>query len=105
MDSPLTIHVLLFILMLIVYRFFPGGFENNFTGFTKGDVITKKPTLVDIVYYTSTVHSTTGSGDITPTSQLARFTTSLHMMLVFSFIILGITIGLGKLVKFIHKRS
>ena len=87
MKNPLTIHIILFVVMAVIYGFFPGGFENNFT---RLDGSKKPPTFVDIMYFTSTVHSTTGFGDIIASSQLARLTTTIHMLLVFSFLILGI---------------
>ena len=102
MDNPLIIHILLFVIMIIIYKFFPGGFENHFT---RSDGVKTPPTLVDVVYYVSTTHSTTGFGDIIPKTQIAKITTSVHMMLVFIIIITGLSFGLGQLVKFIHKHT
>lgn len=102
MDNPLVIHVILFICMLIVYKFFPGGFENHFT---RSDGIKSPPTLIDVIYFTTTTHSTTGFGDIVPKTQVAKITTSVHMMLVFIIIITGLTFGFRELVKFIHKHT
>ena len=102
MDSQLTTHAILFAVMTLVYRFFPGGFENHFT---RSDNVKSPPTLVDVIYFTTTTHATVGYGDIVPKTQLAKITTSIHMILVFICIIMGISFGFGELVKFIRKRT
>jgi hypothetical protein len=40
MTNPITVHVLLFVIMTILYKYIPGGFINNFT---RADGIKKEP--------------------------------------------------------------
>ncbi len=86
MISTLLTHGVLFIIMASVYAFSSGGFAKNFTRVNG----TEKPGVTDVIYFTATVHTTTGFGDILATTTFAKIMTTIHMVLVFSFLILGV---------------
>lgn len=89
MTSPITVHVMLFVIMTIVYKYIPGGFDANFSRVDgrKGD-----PTWMDVIYMSAVTHTTTGFGDFLPSSVKAKFCVALHVILVFCFVILGVKI-------------
>lgn len=90
MASPITVHVIFFCFMTLIYRFFPGGFENNFK-YIDGNK--KAPaSWVDIIYYNAAVYSTVGYGDVTPITPLAKMAAIFQMIVVFSLVVLGIKI-------------
>jgi hypothetical protein len=89
MTNPITIHVLLFAVMTMVYRFIPGGFQNNFT---RVDGLKGDPTWMDVIYMSAVTHTTTGFGDFLPSTKTAKFCVTLHVILVFCFVILGVKI-------------
>lgn len=45
------------------------------------------------VYYTVMTHSTTGFGDITPKSRLAKWLTTVHIILVWIFTLVSATLA------------
>jgi hypothetical protein len=89
MTNPITVHVILFAVMTMVYRFIPGGFQNNFT---RVDGLKGDPTWMDVVYMSAVTHTTTGFGDFLPSTKTAKFCVTLHVILVFCFVILGVKI-------------
>lgn len=90
MTSPITVHAIFFCFMTLVYRCFPGGFENHFK---YGDANKKGPaSWVDIIYYNTTVYSTVGYGDVIPNSSLAKWAAIFQMCVVFSLVVLGVKI-------------
>jgi hypothetical protein len=89
MASPITVHVILFIFMTILYKYIPGGFTSNFT---RADGLKKEPSWMDVFYMSAVTHTTTGFGDFLPSTNTARFCVALHVILVFSFVILGVKI-------------
>ena len=89
MASPITIHVILFTVMTILYKYIPGGFTNNFT---RADGDKKEPSWMDVLYTSAMTHTTTGFGDFLPSTNMARFCVTLHVILVFCFVILGVKI-------------
>jgi hypothetical protein len=89
MTNPITVHVLLFAVMTMVYRFIPGGFQNNFT---RVDGLKGDPTWMDVVYMSAVTHTTTGFGDFLPSTKTAKFCVTMHVILVFCFVILGVKI-------------
>lgn len=46
--------------------------------------------ILDSFYFTSATHTSIGFGDITPKTRSLRLLTSIHMLIVFSLIILSI---------------
>lgn len=89
MTSPITVHVLLFVVMTILYKHIPGGFTSNFT---RADGLKKEPSWMDVIYMSAVTHTTTGFGDFLPSTNTARFCVTLHVILVFCFVILGVKI-------------
>jgi hypothetical protein len=89
MTNPITVHVILFAVMTMVYRFIPGGFQNNFT---RVDGLKGDPTWMDVVYMSAVTHTTTGFGDFLPSTKTAKFCVTMHVILVFCFVILGVKI-------------
>ena len=89
MTSPITVHVLLFVVMTILYKYIPGGFTSNFT---RADGIKKEPSWMDVIYMSAVTHTTTGFGDFLPSTNAARFCVTLHVILVFCFVILAVKI-------------
>lgn len=89
MTSPITIHVILFVLMTIAYKCIPGGFQANFA---RADGVKKDPSWMDVIYMSAVTHTTTGFGDFLPSTNTARFLVTLHVILVFCFVILAIKI-------------
>lgn len=89
MTSPITVHVILFVVMTILYKYIPGGFINNFT---RADGIKKEPSWMDVTYMSAVTHTTTGFGDFLPSTNTAKFCVALHVILVFCFVILGVKI-------------
>ena len=90
MTSPITVHVIFFSFMTIVYRLFPGGFEKHFK---YSDDTKKGPaTWIDILYYNATVYSTVGYGDVIPITSLAKCAAIFQMIVVFSLVVLGVKI-------------
>jgi hypothetical protein len=89
MASPITVHVILFVIMTILYKYIPGGFNNNFA---RTDGLKKEPTWMDVTYMSAVTHTTTGFGDFLPSTNMARFFVTLHVVLVFCFVILGVKI-------------
>lgn len=89
MTNPITVHVLLFIVMTILYKYIPGGFTNNFT---RADGLKKEPSWMDVIYMSAVTHTTTGFGDFLPSTNMARFCVTAHVILVFCFVILGVKI-------------
>lgn len=88
MANPITVHAIFFCFMTLVYKFFPGGFENNFK---YNDDAKKGPvTWIDVIYYNATVYSTVGYGDVIPTTSLAKLTAVFQMVVVFSLVVLGL---------------
>lgn len=47
-------------------------------------------TCFDSFYFTTATHTSIGFGDITPTHRALRMISSIHMIIVFSLIILSI---------------
>ena len=89
MTSPITVHVLLFVVMTILYKYIPGGFTSNFT---RADGLKKEPSWMDVIYMSAVTHTTTGFGDFLPSTNTARICVTLHVILVFCFVILGVKI-------------
>jgi hypothetical protein len=89
MTNPITVHVILFVVMTMVYRFIPGGFQNNFT---RVDGLKGDPTWMDVIYMSAVTHTTTGFGDFLPSTKTAKFCVTMHVILVFCFVILAIKI-------------
>jgi hypothetical protein len=89
MTNPITVHVILFTIMTIVYKYIPGGFVNNFT---RVDGFKSDPTWMDVIYMSAVTHTTTGFGDFLPSTKTAKFCVTLHVILVFCFVILGVKI-------------
>jgi len=89
MTNPITVHVILFVIMTMVYKYIPGGFNNNFT---RSDGLKTEPSWMDVIYMSAIVHSTTGFGDFLPATKMARFCVSVHVVCVFCFVILGVKI-------------
>jgi uncharacterized membrane protein len=89
MASPITVHVILFVFMTILYKYIPGGFTSNFT---RADGLKKEPSWMDVLYMSAVTHTTTGFGDFLPSTNTARFCVTLHVILVFCFVILGVKI-------------
>jgi uncharacterized membrane protein len=89
MTSPITVHVILFVVMSILYKYIPGGFNANFT---RADGLKKDPSWMDVLYMSAVTHTTTGFGDFLPASKTARFLVTMHVILVFCFVILAIKI-------------
>ena len=89
MTNPITVHAIFFCFMTLVYRFFPGGFENNF----KYSDDRKGPaSWIDILYYNAAVYTTVGYGDVIPITPLAKCAAIFQMIIVFSIVVLGIKI-------------
>lgn len=89
MTNPITVHVLLFVVMTILYKYIPGGFTSNFT---RADGLKKEPSWMDVIYMSAVTHTTTGFGDFIPSTSTARFCVTMHVILVFCFVILGVKI-------------
>ena len=89
MTSPITVHVILFVVMSILYKYIPGGFNANFT---RSDGLKKDPSWMDVLYMSAVTHTTTGFGDFLPATKMARFYVTMHVILVFCFVILAIKI-------------
>ena len=89
MTNPITVHVILFVIMTIVYKYIPGGFNANFT---RADGLKGDPSWMDVAYMSAVTHTTTGFGDFLPSSKTARFCVTMHVLLVFCFVILGVKI-------------
>ncbi|AGE56460.1 potassium channel protein kcv [Paramecium bursaria Chlorella virus NE-JV-1] len=85
--SILTIHFVVLLLFATLYKFFPGGFENNFK---RGDGSKEPVSWVDAIYVSTATHTTTGFGDIVADSRAAKFAVTCHMLIVFSIVVLGI---------------
>ena len=62
-----------FIIMFTIYSLFFLYNKNNFKG---------AEDLVDIWYFTTTTHSTTGYGDILPNTKIMKLIVSIHQMLI-----------------------
>lgn len=89
MTSAITVHVLLFVVMTIVYKYIPGGFDTNFS---RVDGKKGIPSWMDVIYMSAVTHTTTGFGDFLPSSSTSKFCVALHVVLVFCFVILGVKI-------------
>jgi len=89
MTNPITVHVLLFVIMTVLYKYIPGGFENNFT---RVDGLKGEPTWMDVLYMSAVTHTTTGFGDFLASTKTAKFLVTMHVILVFCFVILGVKI-------------
>lgn len=89
MTNPITVHVLLFAVMTVIYRFIPGGFQHNFT---RSDGLKQDPSWMDVLYMSAVTHTTTGFGDFLPSTKTAKFCVTMHVILVFCFVILGVKI-------------
>jgi hypothetical protein len=70
-----------------LYKFFPGGFENNFK---RGDGSKEPVSWIDALYVSAATHTTTGFGDIVAESRAAKFVVTAHMLIVFTIVVLGI---------------
>nr|AAQ16142.1 potassium channel protein [Paramecium bursaria Chlorella virus NY2B] len=81
--EPFMIHLVVLAMFVTIYRFFPGGFENNFSVANPD----KKASWIDCLYFGVTTHSTLGLGDILPRTTGAKFCTIAHVCIVF-FIVL-----------------
>lgn len=92
MTNPITIHVILFVFMTILYRYIPGGFNKNFARTDGIEKLQKEPTWMDVIYMSAVTHTTTGFGDFLPTTAMARFCVTMHVILVFCFVVLGVKI-------------
>ena len=87
MTNPITVHVILFVVMSILYKYIPGGFNANFT---RADGLKKDPSWMDVCYMSAVTHTTTGFGDFLPATKTARFLVTMHVILVFCFVILAV---------------
>jgi hypothetical protein len=66
-------HLLVITFFLAVnFYFYYFNKEEHYTGTIE--------TPLDVLYFTTTTHSSTGYGDILPKSQLARFFVTLHQL-------------------------
>jgi hypothetical protein len=74
-------------LFAVLYKYFPGGFENNFK---RGDGTKEPVSWMDAVYVSAATHTTTGFGDIVADTRLAKFVVTSHMLIVFSIVVLGL---------------
>lgn len=87
MASAITVHILIFTFFVILYSFWPGGFENSFK---RSDGSKRKATWTDCIYFAAATHTTTGFGDTIPDTNISRLVVTIHMMLVFTIVILGV---------------
>ena len=85
--SILTVHFVILFLFTTLYKFFPGGFENNFK---RGDGSKDPVSWIDALYVAAATHTTTGFGDIVAESRSAKFAVTAHMLIVFTIVVLGI---------------
>ncbi|AAQ16130.1 potassium channel protein [Paramecium bursaria Chlorella virus AL2A] len=81
--EPFMIHLLILAMFVMIYKFFPGGFENNFSVANPD----KKASWIDCLYFGVTTHSTVGFGDILPKTTGAKLCTIAHICVVF-FVVL-----------------
>ena len=90
--SALLYHAIIASIMIPVYYYFPGGFENHFN---RPDP--KAPvTLTECGYYSLMTHATVGYGDIYPKTRPARLMVCLHVLL--SFLGISLLIPMSKTV-------
>jgi len=87
--TAITAHAIIFAFFTILYKYFPGGFQNNFK---RGDGSRKPADWLDVIYFSTATHTTVGYGDVVADSNLAKAAVSLHMLLVFTIVVLGIQI-------------
>ena len=80
-----VIHIVILAVFVLIYRFFPGGFEKNFS-VTNPD---KEVQWIDCIYFGITTHSTVGFGDILPKTTGAKICTIAHILTVF-FVVLAL---------------
>jgi hypothetical protein len=85
--SILAVHFAILLLFTTLYKFFPGGFENNFK---RGDGSKEPVSWIDALYVSAATHTTTGFGDIVADTRLAKFVVTAHMLIVLSIVVLGI---------------
>jgi len=85
--SILGVHFAILLLFATIYKFFPGGFENNFK---RGDGSKEPVSWMDAIYVSAATHTTTGFGDIVADSRFAKFMVTAHMLIVFSIVVLGL---------------
>ena len=83
--SILLVHFAILLLFAALYKFFPGGFENNFK---RGDGSKENVSWMDAIYVSAATHTTTGFGDIVADSRAAKFAITAHMLIVFSIVVL-----------------
>lgn len=77
-SSKLMYHALVFGAFFGLYMVMPGGFNKNFNSPGKATM-----TVADVIYYTFTVHTSTGFGEFTPMSFYSRCVVAAHMGLAF----------------------
>nr|QLC35858.1 potassium channel protein kcv [Acanthocystis turfacea Chlorella virus GNLD22] len=80
-------HIIVFTFFVVLYKFFPGGFEDSFK---RGDGSRRKATWMDCIYFATATHTTTGFGDVVPDNDAARTAVTMHMLIVFAIVVLGI---------------
>lgn len=75
------IHIAILLFFVMVYRFFPGGFENHFD-------TNKQANWIDCLYFGVSTHSTVGYGDIAPKTPIARLVVITHIIVVFMIVLM-----------------
>nr|QLC35906.1 potassium channel protein kcv [Acanthocystis turfacea Chlorella virus mid_9.1] len=71
-------HIVILICFTVIYKMLPGGM------FSDAD-----PSWFDCLYFSTATHTTTGYGDLTPKSPVAKLVTTVHMLTVFAIVISG----------------
>lgn len=89
MAHTIYAHILVFLFFVILYKFYPGGFENSFK---RSDGSRRKATWMDCIYFATATHTTTGFGDTIPDTDTSRLVVTCHMIIVFSIVVLGIAL-------------
>ncbi len=79
MKYALIYHAVVFGFFFMIYRLIPGGFRSHFNVPDAKKKFQSSATL----YYTAVVHSTTGFGDIYPTTWIGDMIVTIHIALVF----------------------
>lgn len=89
MASGIPVHIAVFVFFVLIYKFWPGGFENSFK---RSDGSKRDASWTDCIYFAAATHSTTGFGDIIPDSDVSRLVVTCHMIIVFCIVVLGIQV-------------
>ena len=80
------LQIITFSIFLIIYFILMVYFPECWEGLPESDIYT----LFDAFYFTTATHTSIGYGDITPKTRKLRLITSIHMLIVFSLILVSI---------------